>query len=349
MRIKQFGGKVTANIKEIFEASPNWKDGKFQNLEKTETAIKLSGLPGIIRKQLKGHVEGNPKNILPIIPFDENSFLKNDSSTKFTWYGHSVILMRLQNKTILIDPMLGDDASPIGPKRTKRFSSDTIELIKDLPEIDLMLITHDHYDHLDYDSIVRLKSKTKNYFVALGLKRHLISWGIDENSISEFDWWDNKSFADIQITFTPTRHFSGRGLSSMAKCLWGGWNLKTANENIWFSGDGGYGNHFVEIGERIGPIDIGFMECGQYCSDWSQIHMFPPESVQAAIDAKVKVAMPIHWSSFNLSYEHSWYEPAEKFAQFAKQNGLSTITPAMGEIFSINSITEHWWKNYLYK
>lgn len=161
MRIKQFGGKITSNLKEIYEASPNWKEGKFQNLEKTETAIKWQGLPGIICKQLKGHKEGIPKDNLPILPFDESNFLKNDGPTKYIWYGHSVILMRLQSKTILIDPMLGDDASPIGPKRTKRFSSDTFELIKHLPEIDLMLITHDHYDHLDYESIVRLKALQK--------------------------------------------------------------------------------------------------------------------------------------------------------------------------------------------
>ncbi|MGB4838363.1 MAG: MBL fold metallo-hydrolase [Saprospiraceae bacterium] len=346
MPSKQFGGRISEKWKSQYRLSPNWKDGSFKNLFETRTAVNFRQLPGILCKQLKGHSEGNPTSALPICPLNKMYFLETGEKAKFVWYGHSVVLMQLHNQTILIDPMLGDDASPIAPKKTRRFSADPLSVIDTLPEIDLLLLTHDHYDHLDYSSISKLKSKVKLYYVSLGVKRHLVSWGIEVNKIVEFDWWQTKAFNDIQITFTPTRHFSGRGLTSLSKCLWGGWALKTDQENIWFSGDGGYAQHFKEIGERLGPFDIGMMECGQYCDDWPEIHMFPEESVQAALDANVKVAMPVHWGGFNLSYQHAWYEPAEKFSQYAEQYSLDYVTPSLGEVFDINTKTGHWWKKY---
>ena len=171
--------------------------------------------------------------------------------------------MRMNEQTLLIDPMLGGNTTPIAPIANKRFSENTLQLIDGFPEIDLLLLTHDHYDHLDFDSIQKLKHKTQKYFVALGIKRHLVRWGVAPDLITEFDWWDNQSFENINITFTPTRHFSGRGLTDRNKSLWGGWAFENKNENIWFSGDGGYGQHFKEVGKRLGPFDFGFMECGQ--------------------------------------------------------------------------------------
>ncbi|HMQ47486.1 MAG TPA: MBL fold metallo-hydrolase [Saprospiraceae bacterium] len=345
MSSKQFGGKITKKWKAAYEVSEHWKNGKFQNLMDTTLGVNFWNIPKMLYRQLCASKASYPKQNLPIKSLDLNAFLKEDTEPKFVWYGHSVLLMRLQGKSILIDPMFGDDCSPIGPKRTKRFSANSLECINHLPEIDLVLITHDHYDHLDYDSMLKLKNKVKNYFVALGAKRHLVSWGIESDKIAEFDWWDAKIFENIQITFTPTRHFSGRGLSSMAKCLWGGWALKTENFNVWFSGDSGYGPHFKEIGNVLGPFDIGFMECGQYCEDWPDIHMFPNESVQAATDAGVKNAVPVHWGGFNLSYQHDWFEPPEAFMKFAQKKNLDVLTPQLGQVFSINLPTEEWWKN----
>ena len=347
MSRKQFGGKITALRKARYKQSPNWRDGSFKNLIDTQTGIDWRQLPGILYKQIKGHEDGYPKQALPVSNFNLEEFLRSSSTSKFVWFGHSVLLMRVNDQTILIDPMFGDDASPIAPTKTRRFSDNTFSLIDELPDIDLMLITHDHYDHLDYASISRLKSKVRTAFVAMGVKRHLVSWGYDDQHIQEFDWWDTQEFADIRITFTPTRHFSGRGLTSLAKCLWGGWAFKTSSENIWFSGDGGFGDHFKEIGNRLGPFDIGFMECGQYCVDWPQIHMFPEESVQAAIHAGVKAALPVHWAGFNLSYQHSWYEPAESFVQNAGQHGLAVLTPSLGEVFQVDSSTSKWWQKHI--
>lgn len=343
MPSKHFGGKITESWLARYRQSPHWKDGVFQNLVETKTAINWRQIPGILYKQIKGHKEGMPKAALPVAPFDRERFLQPSDKAKFIWYGHSAMAMWIHGQTILIDPMFGDDASPVGPVRTRRFSKHPMRMLDHLPDPDLVLITHDHYDHLDYKSILHLKGKAKQWYVALGVKRHLVSWGIEPSTIEEFDWWDERTFKGITITFTPTRHFSGRGLTSMAKCIWGGWALKSPTENIWFSGDGGYADHFKEIGKRLGPFDFGMMECGQYNTDWAQIHMFPDEAVKAALDAGVRVAMPVHWAGFNLSYFHAWYEPAEKFVQHAETHSLGYITPGLGEVFEVEGKSAKWW------
>ncbi len=341
----QFGGKVTKDLVKEYQKSENWKDGKFQNLEQTDLDISLWKIPGVIYKQLSSNKEKEPASPLPVLPFDKSAFLAPHPKTKFIWYGHSVVLMRMNAKTILIDPMLGPNTTPIAPIATKRFSENTLSLIDEFPEIDLVLLTHDHYDHLDFDSIQKLKSKTKKYFVALGVKRHLVAWGVDPELITEFDWWNDTIFEDIKITFTPTRHFSGRGLTDRTKTLWGGWVFKTKNENIWFSGDGGYGKHFKEIGQRFGPFDFAFMECGQYNDDWHPIHLFPEECVQAALDAGVQKAMPVHWAGFPLSYQHTWFEPADDFVKFAETKNQNYITPLLGEQFEVETESnEKWWR-----
>lgn len=344
MFFKQFGGKVTKQLIEQYSQSPNWSDGRFHNLEKTELDIPFSKMPSVIYKQLAQGKEKEPKPPLFVQPFDKTKFLTPSPKSKIIWYGHSAILMRINKKNILIDPMLGPDTSPIAPITTKRFSDNTLTFIDEFPNIDLIVLTHDHYDHLDYASIQKLKGKTKKYWVALGLKRHLVSWGVDRDSITEFDWWDSKILEDITITFTPTRHFSGRGLTDRQQCLWGGWAFKTDTENIWFSGDGGYGNHFKMVGERLGPFDFGFMESGQYNDDWHQIHLFPHESIQAAIDANVKKVMPVHWAGFALSYQHTWQEPVEDFIKAARDNDIEFAIPKLGSIFNLDTEKkEEWW------
>ena len=341
----QFGGKITKELQSEYELSENWKDGKFQNLVKTEMDIPLGKIPGVIYKQLTKEGQ-KPKAPLPILSFDKTAFLAATDQARFIWYGHSAVLMRMNDKTILIDPMLGPNTTPIAPFATKRFSENSLSLIDAFPEIDLLLLTHDHYDHLDYDSIQKLKHKTKKYFVALGVKRHLVRWGVEADLITEFDWWSDAVFENIHITFTPTRHFSGRGLTDRSKCLWGGWVFKTEKENIWFSGDGGYGEHFKNIGEKFGPFDFAFMECGQYNDDWRPIHMFPDESVQAAVDGQVKKAMPVHWGGFSLSYQHEWTDPADGFVKFSKEKGLDYLLPTLGEVFTYNdTILEEWWRS----
>lgn len=343
MKKKQFGGKPTPDLEAEYAKSPQWVEGKFENLAETKMDMNLWSMPRLLYKQFIDRKDRDPQKPLDVAAFDKEAFLADDVPFKYVWYGHSVVLIRMNGKTILIDPMMGPNAAPIAPFAVKRYSKDTLDFIDQWPEIDLVLQTHDHYDHLDLASMERLIPKVKQFYVALGCKRHLVSWGADENNIKEFDWWDADKLDDIGITFTPTRHFSGRGLKDRAKSLWGGWALRTDENHIYFSGDGGYGAHFKEVGRRLGAFDFAFMECGQYNQNWHQIHMFPEESVQAANDAKVKKATPVHWAGFSLA-QHAWYDPADRFVKAANAQGLSSVYPELGKVYKIDDNCERlWW------
>ncbi|MDB4292642.1 MBL fold metallo-hydrolase [Maribacter sp.] len=341
---KQFGGKFTRELEQRYSQSTQWQDKKFMNIEETEMDISPLQIPKLLYKQFFEKAGREPNEKLAVLPFDKNTFISPSEKIKFIWYGHSVVLMRMANKTILIDPMLGPNAAPISPFAIKRFSENILDLIQDFPEIDLLLLTHDHYDHLDFDSIALLAPSVKQYFVALGCSRHLEKWGIQKEKIKEFDWWDTVGFDSVKITFTPTRHFSGRGLTDRAKSLWGGWVLKTATENVYFSGDSGYGEHFKEVGERLGPFDFAFMECGQYNENWSQIHMFPEEAIKAAQDALAKTIMPVHWAGFALA-QHHWTDPIVRFISEAENQNMTYIHPKLGEIVKYHGYNNtRWWE-----
>lgn len=344
--LKQFGASPSKAQRALYAQSPQWDGKKFLNLEETTMEFSWSNLPEFLRKQFFEKENREPAASLPIQAFQKEDFLQASSTSKAIWYGHSALLMKIMNYNILIDPMLGDNASPIAPFKTQRFSKESLALIEELPEIDLVLITHDHYDHLDYASIKKLKGKVKQYFVALGVGRHLVEWGIPKENIKEFDWWDAENFQEIRITFTPSRHFSGRGLTDRAKSLWGGWVFRTPEENLYFSGDGGYGKHFLEVGEKLGPFDFAWMECGQYNENWHQIHMYPEESVQAALDAKVKKAMPVHWGGFALAL-HSWTDPITRFVSEADKSGLKIHHPQIGELLDYTKDDRNkWWESF---
>jgi len=344
---KQFGGKAGQIELDKYARSKHWNGEVFVNLEETKMDMPFSAIPRLLYNQLFKRKGREPKQKIPVIPFNKTQFLAESDTAKFIWYGHSALLLRINNKTILIDPMLGPDAAPIAPFKLKRYNDVSLDLINDLPEIDLMILSHDHYDHIDLKSIELLKPKVNKYYVALGVERHLTSWGIESENITEFDWWETKSFEKIEITFTPTRHFSGRGIKDRNKGLWGGWVFKTTEESIWFSGDGGYGEHFKEIGEKLGPFDLAFMECGQYNKLWRPIHLYPDQSVQAGIDANAKKIMPVHWGSFTLS-DHYWTEPAEQFVTECKSKEIPYITPRIGELVTSfgNYKNQDWWASY---
>lgn len=339
---KQFGAKPTTEAKERYSKSSNWDGKRFVNLETTTMDISFHSMPKLLYKQFfesKGRMPATP---IPVAAFDKEAFLAPSDTIKFIWYGHSAVLIRWHGKTVLMDPMLGPNASPIAPFATKRFSENVLDCIDDFPQIDLLLMTHDHYDHLDLASIRKLKEKTSKWFVALGVGRHLESWGINAADIQEFDWWDEADFGDIHFTFTPSRHFSGRGVTDRAKSLWGGWAMRTATENIYWSGDGGYGAHFKEVGEKLGPFDFGFIECGQYNEQWHLIHMYPEEAVQAAKDAGVARALPVHWAGFALA-QHHWKDPIERFVAEATKQQLPVSTPTIGQLATTASATSDWW------
>jgi L-ascorbate metabolism protein UlaG (beta-lactamase superfamily) len=270
------------------------------------------------------------------------------SITQLTWFGHSAFLLELDGKKILIDPMFGPSPSPIPIFAVKRYSKELPIAIEKLPFIDAVIFSHDHYDHLDYGSIQKLKNKVGQFYTPLGVGNHLIDWGVPEENVHQLNWWDKIMFGQIELVCTPARHFSGRGITDRNTTLWASWVIKGEKENIYFSGDGGYGPHFKKIGDQYGPFDISMMECGQYNLDWQAIHMMPEETAQAAVDLKSNLIMPIHWGAFTLAF-HDWTDPVERLIKKADDLNISVATPKIGEPLILGNSTfptEKWWTKY---
>ena len=264
-----------------------------------------------------------------------------------TWFGHSAFLLSIDNKKILVDPMLGPVASPVSFVGSKRYSEDMLHLIDEMPPIDAVFITHDHYDHLDYPSFKKLKNKVNHFFVPLGVSAHLIRWGIEKEKITELNWWDKTEFRGLTVAFTPSKHFSGRGPLNGNSTLWGGWVILGEKTRFYASGDGGYDAHFKEIGKKYGPFDLTLIEGGQYDRRCSWVHMTPEESVQAHLDVNGKSMMLIHWGAFTLAF-HGWTEPIERALKAAEKSGVNIIAPKIGETVQLDgdySIPiSSWWK-----
>jgi len=281
--------------------------------------------------------EKNPSKPIPSIKLNFDKF----TNSTFTWLGHSTILMNIDDTFILTDPVF-NRASPI-PVIGKPFPYENNFKIEDLPTVDVVIISHDHYDHLDAKVIKKFKNNVEKFIVPLGVKGHLVEWGIDKNKVTELDWFESKNYRNIKFTLTPAQHFSGRSFTDHNKTLWGSWVIKSNSENIYFSGDSGYSNIFTEIGEKYGPFDLAFIECGGYNSNWADVHMFPYEVVQSSIDLNANSFIPISWAKFDLSL-HSWKEPIIRVTNEAKKNNVKIGTPMIGEVFKLNQIpTTNWW------
>lgn len=341
----QFGGIANTEDLERYSKSEQYKDDIFVNAIPTSMDVGLTSMPGLLWDFITGTKNGKPSSKLDIIKTDSTLVAQPKQAAQILWYGHSTILLQIDGMNIVLDPMMGLVPAPSNYLGGKRYSRELPIEIKKLPEVDAVIISHDHYDHLDYGSVVRIKDKAKKFYCPLGVGVHLKRWGVSPEKIQELDWWDSVNQDKLSFVLTPSRHFSGRGLGDRSKTLWGSWVVKGTKENIYFSGDGGYGPHFKEIGERYGPFDLAFIECGQYNEKWSQIHMMPEESAQAGIDLKADVIMPIHWGAFTLAL-HSWKDPIERIKIKANELNISVATPRIGELLPVGSLKERtteWW------
>ena len=284
-----------------------------------------------------------PKYRLPQISPNFKSFTEKSDKVKFIWFGHSTLLLNIDEQNILIDPVFSGNAAPFS-FMVKRFQPPVVG-VESLPKIDTIVISHNHYDHLDKKTIKFFKDTETKFIVPLGVKNILIKWGIDKDKITELDWYQSTKQGQIKFTATPAKHFSGRGLFDRNKTLWASWVIEGNTEKIFFSGDSGYGKHFKDIGESFDGFDVAFIENGQYNKMWSDIHMMPNETVQAAIDLEAKVFVPIHWGMFDLSL-HKWYEPIENSYSLAKEKKVPIIAPELGEILTSESKNDSklWWE-----
>jgi len=328
-----FGGKAKHFAIKRIESSPNYKNGKFQNLEPTKMMTGDSR-GEVLKKFIKGVENDKPEKSVESIPFDATEFLTNNQGIQYTWFGHSTILFNIDGKIIITDPVFSKAASP-APFINKAFEFEHDYHVEMLPDLDVVLISHDHYDHLDYRTIQQINLKTKKFIVPLGVDAHLLRWGISKDKIEIADWSDTIEFdSSLKFISAPARHFSGRGTRDRDKTLWCSWVIQSGKQKVFFGGDSGYGKHFKEIGEKHGHFDLTCIECGQYNENWSQIHTMPEESVQAHIDLNGKYFLPIHWSKFKLSV-HPWTEPIERAKSEAKEKNVKIENITIGEIRKI--------------
>lgn len=345
----QIGGNPSGDRLELLRQSPNFSEGKFQNSVETNMDMPLKRMLPVFREYFRQNHDRVPVTTITTQPFDGQSFNRiPEAQTAVSWFGHSSALFRIEGKTILADPVFGERASMFSFMGPKRFPYDHHITVEELPAVDIVIISHDHYDHLDYPTMLKLKGRVNQFYVPLGVGEHLESWGIPADQIREFDWWDNIIVSDsLELVFTPSRHFSGRGLTNRFTTLWGSWVLKGSTHRIYFSGDSGYSPDFKKIGEIYGPFDLTLMECGQYNEAWPEIHMMPEETVQAHIDVRGGYLMPIHWGKFELAV-HDWKEPVERMVTRAEDSTVKIATPEVGEVLVLQTeiTTKKWWENF---
>jgi len=343
----QFGKSPTNEQKIEYAKSGHYKEGKFTNQTPTVMDINFWKM---IKKLVQASPNRKPRQDIIVEKLNPTVFENSDMQTsRLTWFGHSTFLLELDGKKILIDPMFSETPAPLPILGPKRFSAELPIEIEELPKIDAIILSHDHYDHLDYKSIQKLKSKVDRYYMPLGVANHLVEWGIEREKIHELNWWDSIDFDGIELVCSPAQHFSGRGLFDRSTTLWCSWVITGKADNIYFSGDSGYGKHFKEIGEKYGPFDISLMECGQYNEEWKVIHMMPEETVQAAVDLNSKLVLPIHWGAFTLAF-HDWTDPIIRVTKKAKELNMPLTTPKIGQTIILGSEdfpTERWWETYM--
>ncbi len=338
----RIGGKMPiGKYREEIRNSSNYKSNSFQNLSETPMMADDASYWKMLKDFFKKNELKSPPGLMPTVKTD---LLTNDlPQPSVTWFGHSSYLLKIQDKNILVDPVFSGHASPVS-FMVNAFPGTDIYKPGDMPEIDYLILTHDHYDHLDFKTILQLKEKVNKVYCSLGVGSHLRYWGYKEDLIIEMDWWDREPLnSSMELTATPARHFSGRGLKR-GQTLWSSFILKTDSHAIFLGGDSGYDGHFAEIGNKYGPFDLAILECGQYNTMWPFIHMMPEETVQASIDLKAKSLLPVHWGKFSLAM-HPWNESIIRAKTRADELNVDLKMPRIGETMYLDKpyAGEEWW------
>lgn len=324
------------------QQSPNYRDGAFVNQVPTTLKMTRKALTDVLLEKCRVK-DITPKIPLPSVKTDLHTLPAADAPV-IVWFGHSSYLIAYRGITILVDPVFSGRASPVRIGG-KAFEGTNIYQPEDLPHIDILLQTHDHYDHLDHQSIVYLKDKVQHFVTPLGVGAHLEYWGVPGERIQELDWQEAcEPMPGVKLRAMPARHFSGRGLKRN-QTLWASYILELGDYKLYLGGDSGYAPHFKEIGELYGPFDIALLECGQYNLHWHDIHLLPEETAQAAKDLQAKVLMPVHWARFGLAI-HSWHEPMGRLAPAAAALDVPLATPRIGEPVTLTGAYPHnyWWQ-----
>ena len=343
VRQKKFGQTPRGERLERIKKSPNYRDGEFKNFSKTPTiTADKSRMQVMFDFMTRKKIRLTPEDAIPSIKTDIKSI--NPDEDFVLWFGHSSYFIRVNGKTFLIDPVFSDYGSPF-PFINKIFEGTDVYHAEDLPAIDYLIITHDHWDHLDYKTVMNLKAQTAHVICGLGIGQHFEFWGFAPSIITELDWFEGVELAEgWKMTATPARHFSGRGLKGN-QTLWVSFVLKAPAYNLFLGGDGGYDTHFAEIGDKFGPFDLAILEQGQYDKNWNLIHTMPEQVFKIAGELKTRKILPVHNSKFALA-NHPWDEPLNKITENHADSGISVLTPKIGEPIFLRDSTQtfgKWW------
>ncbi len=338
-----FGKRPSGKRLEMIQNSPNYRDGKFQNQHHTPQLAEGFSYPKVLYDFFfTKSSDVRPMNAVPSVRTDWN---KLPDGNILIWLGHSSYYMQIDGKRFLVDPVLSGSVSPL-PGGGKSFKGTEICTVADLPPIDFLLITHDHYDHLDYEAIKALKPKVGKVICGLGVGAHLEYWGYSTDQIFEKDWYETVDLGEGFVVHTaPARHFSGRSIWT-SNTLWMSYVLQTPTQKLYLGGDSGYDAHFAEIGSKYGPFDLAILENGQYNLAWKYIHMQPEEVWKAAEDLKAKALFPVHSSKFALA-NHAWNEPLERVYNLRETYNMDLYTPKIGQVIYLDKENQpftNWWK-----
>lgn len=344
MQHPKFGKAPSGERLEQMKKSKHFKNGVFENLSETPQLAEGYTMMGVLWDFLSTtYPNTTPTDSIPSVKTNLHELKPEENA--LVWMGHSSYFIQLEGKTYLIDPVFSGNASPL--PTTKAFSGSDVYDVDDLPDIDYLLITHDHYDHLDYKTIKSLDPKVDKVITGLGVGSHLEHWGYASKKITELDWNESTIIDDSTTIYaTPARHFSGRTLKRNST-LWLSLVLETPSKKLFLGGDSGYDTHFKEIGEKHGPFDLAILENGQYNLKWKYIHLLPEETVKAAKELNAKKLFPVHNSKFKLA-QHPWKEPMERITAEVEKENVAIVTPIIGEKVDINDsiqIFQKWWEN----
>lgn len=326
---KSFGARPTGARLERLRKSSHFVDGKFVNSVPTNKLAPGSFF-AMLRHQLFGNEERVPKRQIPVVMRSAADYATGPASgLRATWIGHASTLIEIDGRRVVTDPIWSERCSPstwLGPKR---FHPPPVPLDA-LPPIDVAIISHDHFDHLDMSTVQALATRGARFVVPLGVGAHLEVWGIAVDQITELDWNESVEITGLKITATPARHYSGRNPLRADNTLWASWVVKGPAHNVFFSGDSGYFSGFKEIGARHGPFDLALVKIGACDVTWPDIHMTPEEAVQTTVDVRGGLLLPVHWGTFNLAF-HGWNDPAERVLVAAHDAGVALVVPRPGE------------------
>lgn len=347
VRGRQFGRLPKGPGLDRIKKSPNYRDGGFRNLNPTPmlatgkgAASRLSIMVHMLRQKPQ---RLRPSGKIPSVKTDLRGLAPEDDI--LVWFGHSSLFIQIGGKRILVDPVFSDAGSPV-PFFNRSFRGANIYSAQDIPPVDYIITTHDHWDHLDYPTVMRLKHYAPKMICPLGVAEHFRRWGFPDADIMEMDWGEDTALADdIEIYCLPARHFSGRGTRSN-RSLWASFLIKAGEFKIFIGGDGGYDTHFSEIGERFGGVNVAVLENGQYNTLWKYIHLLPEHTMQAALDLKASNVIPVHNSRFALA-RHSWDEPMRCISELHDGNDYNLLTPRIGQAVRLDGSAQEftrWWE-----